>query len=102
MLTAGGLAPCLSAAVGMLIERYSEVAPDVELIAYTDGYKGLLSGQHIVVTPEIRASAGTKRPKNWTRNLKSSWATARRRSRRPARDTDGLADVAVAERAACM
>jgi pyrophosphate--fructose-6-phosphate 1-phosphotransferase len=58
MLTAGGLAPCLSAAVGMLIERYSEVAPEVELIAYTDGYKGLLLGQHIVVTPEIRASAG--------------------------------------------
>src|ERR687895_618241 len=27
MLTAGGLAPCLSSAVGGLIERYSEVAP---------------------------------------------------------------------------
>ena len=34
MLTAGGLAPCLSAAVGGLIERYTEIAPDVELIAY--------------------------------------------------------------------
>ena len=29
MLTAGGLAPCLSSAVGGLIERYSELAPDV-------------------------------------------------------------------------
>jgi len=57
MLTAGGLAPCLSAAVGMLIERYTEVAPDIELIAYTDGYKGLLLGQHLVVTPEVRAEA---------------------------------------------
>ena len=37
MLTAGGLAPCLSAAVGGLIERYTEIAPDVELIAYLGG-----------------------------------------------------------------
>ena len=29
LLTAGGLAPCLSSAVGGLIERYTEVAPDV-------------------------------------------------------------------------
>ena len=34
LLTAGGLAPCLSAAVGALIETYSEVAPDIEIIAY--------------------------------------------------------------------
>ena len=33
MLTAGGLAPCLSSAVGGLIERYSQLAPDVRLIA---------------------------------------------------------------------
>ena len=31
MLTAGGYAPCLSAAVGDLIERYTEMLPDVEL-----------------------------------------------------------------------
>ena len=31
MLTAGGLAPCLSSAVGGLIERYSDVAPEIEL-----------------------------------------------------------------------
>ena len=28
LLTAGGLAPCLSSAVGGLIERYTAVAPD--------------------------------------------------------------------------
>lgn len=58
MLTAGGLAPCLSAAVGGLIERYTEIAPDVELIAYLGGYDGLLRGRSIEITPEVRASAG--------------------------------------------
>src|SRR5262245_28628952 len=57
LLTAGGLAPCLSSAVGGLIERYTEVAPDVELIAYRDGYHGLLSGNRLPVTPEVRAKA---------------------------------------------
>jgi pyrophosphate--fructose-6-phosphate 1-phosphotransferase len=57
LLTAGGLAPCLSSAVGGLIERYTEVAPDVELIAYRDGYHGLLSGTTLAVTPEVRAKA---------------------------------------------
>jgi len=57
MLTAGGLAPCLSSAVGGLIERYTEIAPEVEIIAYTDGYQGLLLGKSIAVTPEIRANA---------------------------------------------
>ena len=45
LLTAGGLAPCLSSAVGGLIERYTEVAPDVEIIGYLDGYAGLLAGR---------------------------------------------------------
>jgi len=58
MLTAGGLAPCLSSAVGGLIERYTEIAPDIELIAYTDGYQGLLKGESISVTADIRAKAG--------------------------------------------
>jgi pyrophosphate--fructose-6-phosphate 1-phosphotransferase len=58
MLTAGGLAPCLSSAVGSLIERYTAVAPDVRLIAYRNGYIGLLSGDWVEVTPEIRAAAG--------------------------------------------
>ena len=43
LLTAGGLAPCLSSAVGGLIERYTALAPDVEIIGYLDGYAGLLA-----------------------------------------------------------
>jgi diphosphate-dependent phosphofructokinase len=58
MLTAGGLAPCLSSAVGGLIERYTEVAPDVRIIAYLNGYAGLLTGRSAEVTDEVRARAG--------------------------------------------
>ena len=57
MLTAGGLAPCLSSAVGGLIERYSQVAPDVRIIAYLDGYAGLLTGRSVEVTPQVREQA---------------------------------------------
>ncbi len=57
ILTAGGLAPCLSSAVGGLIERYSEICPEVEIICYRSGYKGLLLGDSFKVTPEIRAQA---------------------------------------------
>jgi len=57
LLTAGGLAPCLSAAIGALIERYSNDAPDIELICYTGGYKGLLLGESIQVTADIRKNA---------------------------------------------
>ncbi|MDD4348319.1 MAG: pyrophosphate--fructose-6-phosphate 1-phosphotransferase, partial [Opitutales bacterium] len=58
ILTAGGLAPCLSSAVGGLIERYTEIDPDIEILCYVGGYKGLLLGDSIKVTPEIRANAG--------------------------------------------
>ena len=58
MLTAGGLAPCLSAAVGGLIEHYTEVAPDVRIIAYLNGYAGLLTGKSVEVTDRVRATAG--------------------------------------------
>ena len=54
ILTAGGLAPCLSSAIAALVERYTEVAPEVEIICYVSGYKGLLEGKHVVVTPEVR------------------------------------------------
>ncbi|MBB4272651.1 pyrophosphate--fructose-6-phosphate 1-phosphotransferase [Rhizobium mongolense] len=57
MLTAGGLAPCLSSAVGGLIERYSDVAPDVELIAYKSGYQGVLLGDSIQISKEMRQKA---------------------------------------------
>ncbi len=58
LLTAGGFAPCLSSAVGGLIERYTELAPEAEIIAYRHGYQGLLSGDYLTVTPEVRAGAG--------------------------------------------
>jgi pyrophosphate--fructose-6-phosphate 1-phosphotransferase len=58
MLTAGGLAPCLSSAVAGLIERYTEVAPDARIIAYRNGYAGLLTGDSVEVTDEVRAVAG--------------------------------------------
>jgi pyrophosphate--fructose-6-phosphate 1-phosphotransferase len=57
MLTAGGLAPCLSSSVGGLIERYSEVAPEVRIIAYRSGYAGLLTGDSVEVSDEVRAKA---------------------------------------------
>ncbi|MBT0769234.1 pyrophosphate--fructose-6-phosphate 1-phosphotransferase [Kineosporia sp. J2-2] len=57
LLTAGGLAPCLSSSVGGLIERYTEIAPEVEIIGYRNGYAGLLAGDHLDVTPEIREKA---------------------------------------------
>ena len=57
MLTAGGLAPCLSAAVGGLIEHYTEVAPDVRIIAYLNGYAGLLTGKSVEVTDKVRRTA---------------------------------------------
>ncbi len=58
LLTAGGLAPCLSSAVGGLIERYTDLSPQVEIIGYLGGYQGLLRGESVKVTPEVRAQAG--------------------------------------------
>jgi 6-phosphofructokinase len=57
MLTAGGFAPCLSAAIGGLIERYTALAPDVEIIAYRYGYEGLLK---VTRSPLRGSSANTR------------------------------------------
>ncbi len=57
MLTAGGLAPCLSSAVGGLIERYTDIAPEAEIIAYRSGYQGVLLGDRIDITPAMRERA---------------------------------------------
>ena len=46
-LTAGGIAPCLSASIGALIEYYNKVEPEAELIGYLNGYRGLLLGKKI-------------------------------------------------------
>jgi pyrophosphate--fructose-6-phosphate 1-phosphotransferase len=57
ILTAGGLAPCLSSAIGYLIDEYTRTAPEVEIIGYVNGYMGLLKGESIKVTPEVRKHA---------------------------------------------
>ncbi|MCD4549498.1 MULTISPECIES: pyrophosphate--fructose-6-phosphate 1-phosphotransferase [unclassified Schaalia] len=57
LLTAGGFAPCLSSAVGGLIERYNEIDPSIEIIAYQNGYHGLLTGNFVVVDEQARAHA---------------------------------------------
>ena len=56
-LTAGRLAPCLSSSIGFLIDTYTKKAPDVEMIGYINGYMGLLKGESIPVTPEVRKNA---------------------------------------------
>ncbi len=56
-LTAGGLAPCLSSSIGFLIDEYNRVAPGVEMIGYINGYMGLLKGESIPVTDEVRKNA---------------------------------------------
>lgn len=59
ILTAGGLAPCLSAAIGALIETYSKVSPKTEIICYRWGYKGLLIGDSILVSNTTRQHVET-------------------------------------------
>ena len=56
-LTAGGLAPCLSSSIGLLIDEYTRVAPKVEMIGYLNGYMGLLKGNSIPVTEKVRKDA---------------------------------------------
>ena len=56
-LTAGGLAPCLSSSIGYLIDEYTKKAPHVEMIGYINGYMGLLKGDSIPVTDEVRKGA---------------------------------------------
>lgn len=57
LLTAGGFAPCLSSAIAGLIRRYTELAPETEIIAYRYGYQGLLAGDAVTVTPRVRDNA---------------------------------------------
>ncbi len=59
LLTAGGIAPCLSAAVGYLIAGYSESVPDAKIIAYRNGYMGLLKGQSVEIDERMRQEALT-------------------------------------------
>lgn len=61
ILTAGGLAPCLNTAIAGLIERYTQVAPEIQILCYRGGYKGLLLGDSLPVGPAERAAAGALR-----------------------------------------
>ena len=57
LLTAGGIAPCLSSAIGALIREYTQRAPELPIIAYRAGYEGLLRGDYLTVDDEVRADA---------------------------------------------
>jgi len=57
ILTAGGLAPCLSAAIGSLLSGYQKMAPGVEILFYKYGYQGLLLGQSIDANAMIYAKS---------------------------------------------
>ena len=54
LLTSGGIAPCLSAAVGGLIGKYNEISPDSEIIGYKHGYRGLLLGESITFSQNVK------------------------------------------------
>ena len=54
LLTAGGIAPCLAASIGRLVENYLNNFPDIEIIGYKNGYKGLLLGQYITIPNSIK------------------------------------------------
>tara|TARA_B100000963_G_scaffold71489_3_gene59618 strand:+ start:480 stop:1670 length:1191 start_codon:yes stop_codon:yes gene_type:complete len=52
-LTAGGLAPCLSATIARLTKNYFENYNDIQIIGYLYGYKGLLLGKSISIPKSI-------------------------------------------------
>lgn len=57
ILTSGGLAPCLSAAISMLLKKYKQHLTDYKILLYLDGYKGVRDGKSIIVTKEITNNA---------------------------------------------
>ncbi|MFC1550687.1 pyrophosphate--fructose-6-phosphate 1-phosphotransferase [Candidatus Neomarinimicrobiota bacterium] len=48
-LTAGGIAPCLSASIGALIFAYTNINPETKFLGYLNGYRGLLLGNKIKI-----------------------------------------------------
>jgi pyrophosphate--fructose-6-phosphate 1-phosphotransferase len=54
ILTSGGIAPCLSASIGGLIEKYNQASPDSEIVGYMHGYRGLLLGKSVTFSKEAR------------------------------------------------
>lgn len=57
ILTAGGMAPCLSSAIGCLLQEYTRLSPATEIICYRYGYAGLLRGDSFQVTQAMRDGA---------------------------------------------
>ncbi len=57
ILTAGGIAPCLSASIGRLIEGYAKLYPNITMIGYLNGYRGLLLGNSIEITDEVKKNS---------------------------------------------
>ena len=53
-LTAGGIAPCLSSSIGALIEQYAKRKPEVKMIGYLNGYRGLLLGKSIAFPDSVK------------------------------------------------
>ena len=53
-LTSGGIAPCLSASIGGLIEKYNELDPNIEMVGYMHGYRGLLLGKSVIFSNEVK------------------------------------------------
>ena len=58
MLTAGGLAPCLSSSIAALTQHWvaalkSGKISGLTVRMYTDGYKGLLQGESFVVPDDV-------------------------------------------------
>ena len=56
-LTAGGIAPCLSASIGALIEEYNKLASNAELMGYLNGFRGLLLGKSIAIPEIVKSNA---------------------------------------------
>lgn len=52
-LTAGGLAPCLSATIARLTKNYFENYDNIQIIGYLYGYKGLLLGKSVSIPKSI-------------------------------------------------
>ena len=90
LLTAGGLAPCLSSAVGALIERYTRLEPEIEIIGYRSGYAGLLQGDYVTVTPEDSRVEGMTMPPLMVTGFSGAWGKRKRRfCLSPSRGTSG-------------
>ena len=53
ILTAGGLAPCLSTAIAALVEESTKVDPTTPLLCYVSGNKGFSAMQSAIETANV-------------------------------------------------